>query len=205
MLILSWNLLKRAGAGADDIRRLVETHRPDLVLLQEATKDIDRLPGLLGGHYVRELMPGRRDGLAAWSESPFTTETVSLPMAGRLDIPVPVFRFIAPRIALVVRFRGMDIATVHLDHGQRANRRQLRHLLEQCPELEMVIGDYNALGTTSLAGFSDVGPRRPTYVAYGVIPVRLDRCLSRGGRVTRSTALARGPSDHRPILVEFDV
>jgi len=205
MLILSWNLLKRAGAGTDDIRRLVETHHPDLVLLQEATKGIDRLPELLGGHYVREVMPGGHDGPAAWSKSPFTTETISLPIAGRLDIPVPVFRSVAPRVALVVRFREMDIANVHLDHGQRANRRQLRHLLECCPGIEMVIGDYNALGPTSLEGFSDVGPRCPTHVAYGVIPVRLDRCLLRGGRVTKSTALARGLSDHRPILIEFAV
>lgn len=203
MLILSWNLLKRAGAGTADIRRLVEMHHPDLVLLQEATEGIDRLPELLGGHYVREVMPGGRDGPAAWSGSPFTAETILLPMAGRLDIPVPVFRPVAPRIALVVRFRGMDIANVHLDHGQRANRRQLRHLLERRPTIEMVIGDYNALGTTSLRGFSDVGPRCPTHAAYGVIPVRLDRCLSRSGRITRSIALARGPSDHRPILLEF--
>lgn len=202
MLILSWNLLMRAGAGTADIRRLVDTHHPDLVLLQEATTAIDRLPELLGGQYVRRAMPGRSHGLAAWSESPFTTETVSLPAAGRLDIPVPIFRSIAPRIALVVRILGVDIANVHLDHGQWANRRQLRHLLASCPGIGMVIGDYNALGTTTLPGFSDVGPRRPTHTAYGVIPVRLDRCLSRGGQVTRSTALARGNSDHRPILVE---
>lgn len=202
MLILSWNLLKRAGAGIDDIRRLVEAHHPDLILLQEATERIDRLPEVLGGHYVREVMPGDRHGPAAWSESPFTARTIALPTAGRLDVPVPVFRLVAPRVALVIRFRDMDIANVHLDHGQRANRRQLRHLLKCCPGIEMVIGDYNAFGPTSLEGFSDVGPRCPTHAAYGVIPVRLDRCLSRGGRVTHSTALARGPSDHRPILIE---
>ena len=34
MRVLSWNLLKANGAGVADIARLVERHRPDLVLMQ---------------------------------------------------------------------------------------------------------------------------------------------------------------------------
>ncbi len=45
MRILSWNLLKAGGAGVPDIGHLVERHRPDLVLMQEATAPIDALPG----------------------------------------------------------------------------------------------------------------------------------------------------------------
>ncbi len=208
MRVLSWNLLRRRGAGVEDIRRLVEAHRPDLVLLQEATPGIDALPGALGGHYARREMEGRGHGPAAWSLRPFTAEPVPLPPATRLDFPVPVRRRLTRRIALIVRLDGVEaadlrIANVHLDHGQFANRRQLRHLLDQCPRLHAVVGDYNALGAVRLPGFADVGPRRATHRAKGVVPLRLDRCLVRGLRGAGATALAYGASDHRPILVDL--
>jgi len=203
MRVLSWNLLRRRGAGVEDIYRLVETHRPDLVLLQEATTGIDTLPDALGGSYARREMEGRGHGPAAWSLHPFTAEPVPLPFATRLDLPVPVRRRLTRRIALLVRLDGVEIANVHLDHGQIANRRQLRHLLDQCPRLHAVIGDYNALGAVKLPGFADVGPRRATHRAKGIVPLRLDRCLVRGLRGDGAAALAYGPSDHRPILVDL--
>ena len=203
MRVLSWNLLRRRGAGVEDIRRLVEAHRPDLVLLQEATARIDALPHRLGGSYARHEMEGRGHGLAAWSLRPFTAEPVPLPPATRLDFPVPVRRRLTRRIALVVRLEGAEVANVHLDHGQRANRRALRHLLDRCPRLDAVIGDYNALGPARLPGFADVGPRRATHRAKGIVPLRLDRCLARGLRGEGAAALAYGPSDHRPILIDL--
>ncbi len=204
MRILSWNLLRTDGAGVDDICRLVDAQRPDLVLMQEATAAIDALPERLGGgSYVREPMHRRRHGLAAWSSRPFTSMVVSLPLAGRLDLPVPVFRLVEQRIALIVSNDAIELATVHLDHGQLANRRQLRHLLHACPKLHALIGDYNALGATSLPGFSDVGPRSTTHKAYGLVPVRIDRCLLRKPYEATAVALAYGASDHRPILIDL--
>ncbi len=186
-----------------DIGCLVERHHPDLVLLQEATELIDALPGLIGGHYVRRTMDRRNHGPAAWSPQPFVSVVETLPPATRLDLPVPVFRVVSPRIALVIRLGSLEVANVHLDHGQLANRRQLRHLLDSHKQLDMVIGDYNALGAITLPGFADVGPRRTTHRAYGLVPLRLDRCLVRGLSCTAATALDYGKSDHRPILVEL--
>lgn len=203
MRVLSWNLLRRRGAGVDDIRRLIEAHRPDLVLLQEATAGIDALPDALGGSYARREMAGRGHGPAAWSLRPFTAEAVPLPSATRFDFPVPTRRRLTGRIALFVRWEGVGIANVHLDHGQRANRRALRHLFDQCPRLHAVIGDFNALGAARLPGFADVGPRRATHRAWGVVPLRLDRCLARGLRGGGVAALAYGASDHRPILLDL--
>ena len=203
MRILSWNLLKARGAVGGDIRRLVDAHRPDLLLMQEATGQIDTLPELLGGSYVRKAMQQRNHGPAAWSPVPFESIAVPLPLASRLDLPVAVLRLVQPRIALIVRLGGIEFATVHLDHGQFANRRQLRHLLDSRPGLGVVIGDFNALGPTRLPGFTDAGPRRTTHLAYGVVPLRLDRCLVRGLRATRAQALAYGASDHRPILIDL--
>jgi endonuclease/exonuclease/phosphatase family metal-dependent hydrolase len=203
MRILSWNLLKKKGAQVEDIGLLVAKHRPDLVLMQEATASIDALPGLLGGHYVRKVMAQRDHGMAAWSARPFTITVVDLPVATRFDLPVPVFRLVAPRLALVVQLDGMEIANMHLDHGQRVNRRQIAQVLESCPPSDAVIGDYNALGRTSLPGFRDVGPRCATHWAYHLVPLRIDRCLVRNLRVVSAVALDRGASDHRPILMEL--
>lgn len=203
MRVLSWNLLRRRGAGVEDICRLVEAHRPGLVLLQEATAGIDALPDALGGSYARREMDGRGHGLAAWSLRPFTAEVVPLPPATRLDFPVPLRRRLTGRIALFIRWEEVEIANVHLDHGQRANRRALRHLLDRHPRLHAVIGDFNALGAVGLPGFADAGPRRATHRAEGIVPLRLDRCLARGLRGEGAVALAYGASDHRPILVDL--
>ena len=201
--MLSWNLLRTAGASVADVGRLVERHRPDLVLLQEATEPIDALPGQIGGHYVRSAMLRRNHGPAAWSPQPFEAATVALPLANRFDLPVPIFRVVSTRTALVVRLGSLQIANVHLDHGQLANRRQLRHLLDRHKQLDIVIGDYNAVGTTTLPGFADIGPPCTTYWAFSFLPLRLDRCLARGLSCTAATALDYGNSDHRPILVEL--
>lgn len=205
MRILSWNILCRAGATAGDIGRLIEAHRPDLVLLQECTPAIDALPERIGGYYVRQAMQGRRHGLAAWSRVPAKVTDVALPRATRIDIPVPVFRLLERRIALVVHLQGAEIANVHLDHGQIANRRQLRHLFKCHPHLNVISGDFNALGSTTLPGFTDAGTRRTTHRAKGLWPLRLDRCLIRGYRRTNVMALPYGESDHRPFLIDIEV
>ena len=202
MRILSWNILKQNGATPADIATLIDRHRPGLVLLQEATAALDALPTLAGGHYTRTPMPARGHGLAAWSPTPFTATTEPLPPATLLDFPSPLFRNTTPRLALVVAAGGMLVANIHLDHGQRANRRALHHLLAQHPALDVVIGDTNALGPTPLPGFTDAGPRATTHWAYNIFPVRLDRCLLRGLAATAALALPFGPSDHRPILID---
>ncbi|HEX3970455.1 MAG TPA: endonuclease/exonuclease/phosphatase family protein, partial [Stellaceae bacterium] len=68
-----------------------------------------------------------------------------------------------------------------------------------------VIGDYNAVGPTIISGFKDVGPREPTIRAADILPFRLDRCLIRGLHCAEVRTLARGPSDHHPIVVELKV
>jgi endonuclease/exonuclease/phosphatase (EEP) superfamily protein YafD len=204
MRILSWNLLCRAGATATDIATLIGTYRPDLVLLQECTAAIDTLTDRVGGHFVRRPMPQRSHGLAAWSPDPFTATELALPVASRIDLPIGITRNLAPRITLVVNLRGMAIANVHLDHGQIANRSQLRHLLACHPRVAVIAGDFNAIGSTILPGFHDAGPRRTTHRAKGIIPLRLDRCLIRGVGAIGAFALPYGPSDHRPIVVDLD-
>jgi len=195
--ILSWNLLRQTGAGVEDIAALVVANRPDLLLMQEATAEIDALPAEIGGHYVRQPLPGRVHGLAAWSPYPLAEPKV---------LPLPHAKTKGagyPRVAQILIFAGAEIANVHLSHGQLMLRRQLEHIASTVNGHSAVVGDFNAVGKTELAGFRDVGPRQPTHLAKGVLPFRLDRCLVRGLACLDTKALRRGRSDHRPILIDL--
>lgn len=192
--ILSWNLLRRTGANVAGIAALIEHERPDLVLMQEATKDIEGLAAKIGGDYAWAQMPGRIHGLAIWSPTPFAARPsiVDLPAGALFD-----------RVCQVLDLGDFGVANVHLSHGQVLNRRQLRCIERSLPERAAVIGDYNLVGPTLLRGFHDVGPRLPTHAMGRLVPLRLDRCLARGLACHGRSVLPRGASDHRPIIVHL--
>lgn len=192
--IISWNLLRLVGASLGDVARLIERQTPDLLLMQEATEEIDGLPLLLGGHYHRASLPGRVHGLAAWSPArlPGTASVLRLPSGA-----------IVQRVCQILEFEAFTVANVHLSHGQVLNRRQLRRIASVLPARSAILGDFNLVGPTMLPGFRDVGPREPTHIAGDMIPFRIDRCLVRGLHCNAARALDRGASDHRPISVEL--
>ncbi|KQP30922.1 endonuclease [Methylobacterium sp. Leaf104] len=192
--IVSWNLLRRVGANVAGIAALIEREQPDLVLMQEATKDIEALQAKVGGHYAWAQMPGRIHGLAVWSPMPFATppKAIELPAGAMFD-----------RVSQVIDLGEFGVANVHLSHGQMLNRRQLRCIEQSLPDRAAVIGDYNLVGPTLLPGFRDVGPRLPTHAMARVVPLRLDRCLVRGLTCHGRSVLPRGASDHRPIIVHL--
>ena len=197
MKVISWNLLRRTGAQVYDVAKLVEGEEPDLLLMQEATKEMEHLPDLVGGHFHREPLPTRIHGLAAWSPHPLPP-----PVA----LPLPVSRMpgrVPPRIAQILRLGDVTFANVHLSHGQLLNRWQLIRVSEALEGPAAVIGDYNAVGPTVIPGFKDVGPREATHIAVDLVRFRLDRCLVRLLKCTKAMALERGPSDHRPIALEL--
>lgn len=193
--VISWNLLRLVGASLDDVVRLVLRERPDLLLLQEATPEMDGLPEAVGGIYVRTPLPGRIHGLAAWSSTPYVTAPSILPLQSGAMFD---------RVAQILTLSDFAVANVHLSHGQVLNRRQLRRIAEALPPRAAVLGDYNLVGPAFLPGFADVGPRVPTHVAADVVPLRIDRCLVRGLACVACEPLPRGTSDHRPILVELE-
>ena len=192
--IISWNLLRLVGASLDDVAKLVRGEGPDVLLMQEATEEMDGLPGLVGGHCERALLPGRVHGLAVWTPEP--------PLGPALVLPLPpgaMFR----RVCQVIDLGEFAVANVHLSHGQVLNRRQLRCIAQALPPRAAVLGDYNLVGPALLPGFRDVGPREPTHRAGDVVPLRIDRCLVRGLVCTDASTLARERSDHRPIMVRL--
>jgi endonuclease/exonuclease/phosphatase family metal-dependent hydrolase len=199
MRVVSWNLLRRVGAGVDDVARLVRGHHPDLLLLQECTEEIAALPSLVGGHFFRHPMQSRIYGLAAWSPHPVPQSTAIRLPASVLPGRVP------PRLAQIVSFHGITIANVHLSHGQFLNRFQLRHIMEQMEGPAAIIGDFNAVGPVGFQGFSDIGPRKKTHRAGNIVALRLDRCIARGLICSASEVLDRGPSDHHPMVLDMAI
>jgi endonuclease/exonuclease/phosphatase family metal-dependent hydrolase len=195
--VVSWNLLRRVGACVEDIARLVKSHHPDLLFLQEATEDVAALPGLVGGHFFRHAMDRRIYGLAAWSPRSFPQTTALRLPASVLPGRVP------PRHAQLVQFGGISFANVHLSHGQFLNRWQLLHITSALEGPAAIIGDFNAVGPTLLPGFRDIGPRRRTHRSANIINLRLDRCLARDIAAIGSKVLERGASDHHPIVLDL--
>ena len=144
-------------------------------------------------------MERRIYGLAAWSPEPFAaSEAVRLP-ASVLPGRVP------PRLAQLVRFRGIHFANVHLSHGQFLNRWQLLHIAQVLEGPAAIIGDFNAVGAIPLPGFRDIGPRRRTHRAGNVVRLRLDRCMGRQLACDAAEVLERGASDHHPVVLNLSV
>lgn len=193
--IISWNLLHLAGASVLEIVNLIEREQPDLLLMQEATQEIDRLPGSIGGFYARCPLPDRRHGLATWAPQP--------PSRPPVIVPIPsgaLFNWVGQ----IIDLGECAVANVHLSHGQALNRRQLRRIARSLPYRAIVMGDFNLVGPCLLPGVRDVGPRQPTHIAGDIVPLRIDRCLVRGMHCTRAAVLSRASSDHRPITVELE-
>jgi endonuclease/exonuclease/phosphatase (EEP) superfamily protein YafD len=195
MKLLSWNLLRTTGASLQDVIEIIQQERPDLMLMQEATREIDGLPQQIGGGYFRAPLPGRIHGLAMWTPGPLPNAPVVIPLpAGSM----------VHRICQVLDLGAFTVANVHLSHGQLLNRRQLRRIAAHLPHCAAVVGDYNLVGPVLLPGFRDVGPRRFTHMCSDFLPLRLDRCIVRGLVCRDAAVLPRGTSDHRPIMMRLE-
>ena len=86
--VISWNLLRLTGAAVEDVARLLEREKPDVLLMQEVTEHIDLLPTLVHGHFHRQPWPGRIHGLAVWTRhhhvAPYALPLPASRLPGRL-------------------------------------------------------------------------------------------------------------------------
>ena len=103
--LISWNLLRLTGASPGDVVRLIRREDPDLLLMQEATREMDGLTNHVGGQYQRNLLPGRVHGLAVWSPVPLHNWPVVLPLQSGA-----MFN----RICQIVDLGSITVANVHL-------------------------------------------------------------------------------------------
>ena len=198
--VISWNLLRRVGAGVEDVAKLVKSHHPDLLLLQECTEDIISLPSLVGGHFFRHPMQSRIYGLAAWSPHPFPPST-----AIRLPYSILPGR-VPPRLAQIISFRR---------HHHRQCASQPWPVPQPLPAAPHHGADgwarrhhrrFQCRGSGRLPGlFSDIGPRKRTHRAGNIVALRLDRCIARGLVCSASEVLDKGPSDHHPMVLDMKV
>lgn len=196
MKIVSWNLFHRAGATLGEIEDLIRREKPDLLLMQEVTDRIDGLHARMGGWYMRDPLPGRVHGLAAWSPHEISMPRTTLALQPGLFVN---------RVCQIIDVGTFTVANVHLSHGQLLNRRQLRQIAEVLPERAAVLGDCNLVGPPLLSGFHDVGPREATHAMGSVVPLRLDRCFVRNLKCDHAQVLMRATSDHLPIAVHLSV
>ncbi len=194
MKIVSWNLLHSVGATLEHVEQLIHHEKPDLMLMQETTVEMDRLPHRIGGHYARNPLPGRKHGLAAWSPLAFYEPPRPIALQPGLFVK---------RVSQIVMLDGFAIANVHLSHSQILNRRQLRRIADALPPTAAIIGDYNMVGPPLLPGFREVGPQMATHHMADMLPLRLDRCLARGLDCMGAHLLARIGSDHHPITIRL--
>ncbi len=195
MKVVSWNLLHSTGATLDQVEQLIRRERPDLLLMQEATAEIDALLLRVKGHYARNPLPGRKHGLAAWSPEPFSGPPHAIALQPGLFVR---------RVCQLIAVPALTIANVHLSHGQIMNRRQLRRIARHLPPRAAIVGDCNMVGPPLLPGFRDVGPRHATHDFGRMLPLRLDRCFVRGLDCVDAAVLARIGSDHHPIMLRLE-
>jgi endonuclease/exonuclease/phosphatase family metal-dependent hydrolase len=108
---------------------------------------------------------------------------------------------IVRRVCQILDMQDFSVANVHLSHGQLLNRLQLRRIARALPPRAVIVGDCNMVGAPLLPGFQDAGGRQATHRSARIVPLRLDRCFIRGLACVSAETLARGASDHRPLLV----
>ena len=157
MKIISWNLLRLTGAAVDDVATLARHEKPDVLLMQEATREMEELPSVIGGHFHRLSWLGRIHGLAVWSPHRFAVpRALSLP-ASRLPGRLP------RRRAQIVQVGEMTFANVHLSHGQLLNRRQLARIAAALRgKPSAIIGDFNIVGPVMAEGRQPVAKHERT-------------------------------------------
>lgn len=194
--LVSWNLFYEDGATLDDICLLIRMTQPDILLMQECRLFADKLPRLVGGYYSRLASIGRIHGTACWSRHPFSRP----PRLQMLQPGVAAHRS-AQILHFDMEFGPLSIANVHLSHGPILNRRQLHLIKKDLTGHAIIIGDFNQVGPALLPGFTDIGPREQTHRMLNHVPLRLDRCLTRGFSLIDRQVFPRFGSDHRPISV----
>lgn len=196
--LVSWNLLHRDGASLDDLKQLIDSTSPDILLMQEALPFTEKLALHYGGFYDRIALKGRRHGTACWSRLPFAKTPLYYPLPSG-----PIVSRHAQILHFKASFGIFSLANVHLSHRQILNRRQLYTIRQALGPKTAIIGDFNMVGPSCLSGFSDLGPKGNTHKMLDILPLRLDRCLVRGLKADEARILASRHSDHHPISLKL--
>jgi endonuclease/exonuclease/phosphatase family metal-dependent hydrolase len=215
---ISYNLRKNRALG--EIGGLVERHEADVLCLQEA--DAVALPAQLGHLRLVHATENNRLGLAMYvREARFqvrTAQTFQLKKSLHDRVLTPANeRLLGARLHDRTLSRDLVVASFHaapLTALNSLRRHQISAALEELRLLgpglpALMVGDYNyPVFQAKLdrhvgeAGYDLSFSDRRTYTRYRLFRGHFDFATSTGLRVDSVRTLARGTSDHLPILVQ---
>jgi endonuclease/exonuclease/phosphatase family metal-dependent hydrolase len=226
LTLLSYNVKRgeRWASLVASVRRAVDDHRPDCVLLQEAPLELVRSrelePELTGrslffAPFHRVDRPDRRYRYEQYGQLIASARRISNRRV--VELPTVNPSTLGPghhmqRIALYVELpladgRTMGLVNVHNEPFARRRDRALQHeailraIDSQAPEIAVCCGDFNP--TFSQRG--EPGLRLLERHGFENALARrwraVDTCLARGHReFTQATRLPLAGSDHRPVV-----
>lgn len=217
MKVISYNLRKNRALG--EVRALAERHRSDILCLQEA--DPLSLPATLGHLRLAGATEQNRLGLALYvSDERFETietRTVALKKSLHDRVLAPAHeRLLGTRLLDHETGRELVAASFHaapLTASNSLRRHQISAALAELGELgpelpTIMIGDFNypvfkggLHAHVKDAGFKLSLSDRRTYTRYKFFRGHFDFATSVGFDIGSVRTLARGTSDHLPILL----
>lgn len=220
MRILSYNLRKHRAAH--ELADLAERNRLDVLCLQEA--EAAQLPMRVGHLRLAHATANNRLGLAVYVCSDRFEVTQSRTFELKASLHDRLFapaneRLVGVRLTDLAHDRSLIAASFHAApltalnalrrHQIRTAHRSLATLGDGVPQL--MVGDFNypvfqrkLVTHLCAAGYELSRSDRRTYTRYGVIRGHFDFATSMGFDVRGVRTLARGMSDHLPILVDAE-
>lgn len=215
--VISYNLRKHRAVG--ELAALAATPGLDALCLQEVTAS--ELPTEIGELHLADTTKANRLGLAIYYRRDRYEQVASRSYALKKSLHDLVFSPTPERLVgsvLVDRESGhrLVLASFHaaplsaLNSLRRAQIRAAHALLEELGEGAPVImvGDYNyplfkddLTERVKKTGYDLSLSDRRTYTAYTFFRGHFDFVTSRGFTIESVETLARGSSDHIPILV----
>lgn len=220
-VVVSYNLWHNKAAG--ELEALVASQGADLLCIQEATTA--HLPEMLGGLRRVIATGGNRLGLALYARDERfevqETRTMALgkSMHDRVMSPTAE-RLVAARLldrTTGKRFVAASFHAAPLSARNSVRRTQIRAAHAGLDELgaglpQVMIGDYNypwfAQGLAKMltaTGHTLTRPTTGTYRNYAVVRGKFDVATSIGATLGELRALAKGASDHFPIVVTASI
>jgi endonuclease/exonuclease/phosphatase family metal-dependent hydrolase len=229
--VLSYNVKRaeRWNLVTSTLRHVIEEHRPDFLLLQEAPLELARsssLEPLIDGQslfyapFHQVILPDRHypypqyGQLIASGVQWIAEEVIELPTVN----PSTLGRgHLMKRIALYVELqtsdeRSLGLVNVHMEPFARRRLRQQQHeallgaVNRHKVDITILCGDFNP----SISQRGEPGLQLLTH--HGFVNARghrwrvLDTCLARGHQTFRRAASLPLPgSDHRPLLVTIRI
>jgi len=218
--VISYNLRKHAASG--ELEKLVETHTPNLLCVQEI--NTDDMPSTVGGLTLADATKLNRLGLAIYYDPQrfvaLSTKAFSLKRSLHDIIAKPAHeRLLGSHLVDREHDRELVVGCFHaapLTALNSLRRTQIRAAHEALDSFgstlpTLMVGDFNYpvfkdhLSTSvQETGHEVTLSDARTYTRYKFFRGHFDFATSIGLDITRVTTLAQGVSDHLPILVTAD-